>query len=99
MDLTKRQAFLCLAAIAAPAIIRTPGLLMPVRYRQPLVSAALIARRRADKRLGKVSHLVLTPESRAVIARASALGFYRLPPLQLVVRREAFRTALGNRKP
>jgi hypothetical protein len=45
--ISRRKAFLGLAAVAAPFVIRTPGLLMPVRCR---LSAALIARREAERR-------------------------------------------------
>jgi hypothetical protein len=51
-----------------------------------------------DVMLGKVRHMILTPESRDMIDRFSAAGFYRFGPLQMVVRREAFRTELGHRK-
>src|SRR5262249_11489689 len=33
--ISRREAFLGVAAVAAPFVIRTPGLLMPVRYRPP----------------------------------------------------------------
>ncbi len=33
--ISRRQAFLGLSMIAAPFVIRTPGLLMPVKYRPP----------------------------------------------------------------
>ena len=37
--ISRRQAFLGFGAIAAPFVIRTPGILMPVRYRTPLLGA------------------------------------------------------------
>ncbi|MGA7323980.1 MAG: hypothetical protein WBX25_05765 [Rhodomicrobium sp.] len=35
--ISRRQAFLGLTMMAAPFVIRTPGILMPIRYRPPRI--------------------------------------------------------------
>jgi hypothetical protein len=80
--ISRRSALLGLGAIAAPAITRTPGLLMPVRRR---LSPALIAREKARLAFerGEVEYFELTKESAAMVARFCAARFYRFPPLEM----------------
>jgi hypothetical protein len=95
--ISRRDAFLGLAAVAAPAIIRTPGLLMPVRFRPPS-EATPFKHVRPDCIVGPIRFMGLTPRTKAMLARAPVVGFWRPPPLDLIVVREAFRTEMG-RKP
>jgi hypothetical protein len=90
MDITRRQAFLGLTAIAAPFVIRTPGILMPVIYRELRFRA-----RRPP--IEEVPYLEFAPAYKEMVARMGREGLrpFRWVPLEcrIVYRRRPANSA------